>query len=166
MAVAKALDGLPTFKDCMRDDLRNLDTDCRRVPLEEIAAGASYEEAIAILEHHIGFDSAETAVIVKKSKIGDINILRSNLAHIVEKRVDARERYVLFALDTLSEPYEIWETKYDDGMSRFMFIGTYQQKQQMLVVVASWDGKVLWNFMHAEAKSLNKHRRGNLLYNR
>ena len=83
-----------------------------------------------------------------------------------EKRADARERYVKFALDTLVNPYEIWETMYDDGMVRYIFIGTYKQKQQMLVVVAPWDGKVLWNFMHTEAKGLNKHRRGSLLYSR
>lgn len=114
----------------------------------------------------MGFGTPEMTVVTRTTHIGDMSIVRSNLAHIVEKRVDARERYVLLALDTLESPYEIWETQYDDGMVRYMFIGTYKQKQQMLVVVAPWDGKVLWNFMHTEAKSLNKHRRGRLLYSR
>lgn len=72
----------------------------------------------------------------------------------------------MLALDTLANPYEVWETMYDDGQVRFLFIGAYRQKQQMLVVVAPREGKVLWNVMHTDAKSLNKHRRGILLYKR
>ncbi|MBP2845806.1 hypothetical protein J8655_09980 [Dickeya oryzae] len=166
MPPAKALEGLKTFKDLGLPDLRNLDVDARRDPIDEITAGSTAEEALALLELHMGFNRAEMVVIEKQTHIGTMNIVRSNLSHIVEKRVDARERYVRLALDTLENPYEIWETEYDDGMSRFMFIGTYKQKQQMLVVVAPWDGKVLWNFMHTEAKSLNKHRRGILRYSR
>jgi len=161
--MAKALDGL---QELGLKDLRNLDAEERRDQLDEIAAGSTAEEALALLEQHMGFSSPEMTVLVKPTHIGDMSIVRDKLAHIVEKRVDARERYVKLALDTLEQPYEIWETMYDDGMVRYIFIGMYKQKQQMLVVVAPWDGKVLWNFMHTEAKGLNKHRRGNLLYSR
>lgn len=164
--MAKALDGLPTFNDLGLKDLRNLEAEERRDQLDEIVAGSTAEEALALLEKHMGFGTPEMSVVVKTTHIGDMNILRDKLAHIVEKRVDARERYVKLALDTLEHPYEIWETMYDDGMARFIFIGTYKQEQQMLVVVAPWDGRVLWNFMHTEAKRLNKHRRGILLYSR
>ena len=164
--MAEALDGLQTFKELGLKDLRNLDAEERRDQLDEIAAGSTAEEALALLEQHMGFSSPEMTVLVKTTHIGDMSIVRDKLAHIVEKRVDARERYVKLALDTLEQPYEIWETMYDDGMVRYIFIGMYKQKQQMLVVVAPWDGKVLWNFMHTEAKGLNKHRRGNLLYSR
>lgn len=164
--MAKALDGLQTFKELGLKDLRNLDAEERRDQLDEIAAGSTAEEALALLEQHMGFSSPEMTVLVKTTHIGDMSIVRDKLAHIVEKRVDARERYVKLALDTLEQPYEIWETMYDDGMVRYIFIGMYKQKQQMLVVVAPWGGKVLWNFMHTEAKGLNKHRRGNLLYSR
>lgn len=166
MTPAKALDGLPTFKDLDLPDLRSLGSEIRRGPLHEIAAGSTAKEALAILERHMGFNNEEMKVVIKNTHIGEMNILRSNLAHIVEKRIDARERYVLLALDTLENPYEIWETLYSDGMPRYMFIGTYKQKQQMLVIVAQWDGKALWNFMHTEAKNLNKHRRGELIYRR
>ncbi|EOX7388894.1 PBECR2 nuclease fold domain-containing protein [Enterobacter quasiroggenkampii] len=164
--MAKAVEGLQTFKDLDLKDLRNLDTDERNDLVEEIEAGRSLEEALELLEVHMGFSTTEMTEIVRTTPIGDIHILRDKLLHIVEKRVDARERYVKFALDTLVNPYEIWQTIYDDGMVRYIFIGTYKQKQQMLVVVAPWDGKVLWNFMHTEAKGLNKHRRGDLLYSR
>ncbi|MDF7662862.1 PBECR2 nuclease fold domain-containing protein [Erwiniaceae bacterium L1_54_6] len=164
--MAKAVEGLQTFKDLDLKDLRNLYTDERNDLVDEIEAGRSLEEALELLEVHMGFRTAEMTEIVRTTPIGDIHILRDKLSHIVEKRVDARERYVKFALDTLVSPYEIWQTMYDDGMVRYMFIGTYKQKQQMLVVVAPWNDKVLWNFMHTEAKGLNKHRRGNLLYSR
>jgi hypothetical protein len=166
MPPAKALDGLPTFKELGLPDLRSLDAERRRDPLAEVGAGPTAEAALAILELHMGFSTDEMAIVTRATPIGDMKIVRSNLAHIVEKRVDARERYVLLALDTLENPYEIWETRYDDQQVRYMFIGTYKQKQQMLVVVAPWDGKVLWNFMHTEAKSLNKHRKGEMLYSR
>lgn len=164
--MAKSLDGLPTFKDLDLKDLRNLDAEERRDQPDEIMAANTFEEAVALLEEHMGFINAEMTVVVKQTHIGEMNIVRDKLAHIVEKRPDARERYVKLALDTLENPYEIWETMYDDEQVRFIFIGTYKQEQQMLVVVAPWDGKVLWNFMHTEAKRLNRHRRGNLLYSR
>lgn len=166
MPPARAIEGLRSFKDLGLQDLRNLDTDQKRDPIDEIAAGSTAAEALALIELHMGFNFTAMTEIEKKTYIGPMRIARSKLAHIVEKRVDARERYVKLALDTLENPYEIWETEYDDEMSRYMFIGTYKQRQQMLVVVAPWDGKVLWNFMHTEAKSLNKHRRGKLLYSR
>ncbi|MGK6328078.1 PBECR2 nuclease fold domain-containing protein [Erwinia sp. DT-104] len=124
------------------------------------------EDALALLEFYMGFMEPDRLFVPKDTLIGTLHILRSNLKHIVEKRLDARERYTLLALDTLENPYEIWETLYDDEQVRYLFIGTYRQKQQMLVVVAPWDGKVLWNFMHTDAKSLNKHRQGILLYKR
>lgn len=36
----------------------------------------------------------------------------------------------------------------------------------MLVVVSIKDGLMLWNFMQTDAKSLNKHRHGELLHKR
>lgn len=146
--MAKALDGLPTFYDLGLKDLRNLEAEQRRDQLDEIVAGSTAEEALALLEEHMRLSSPEMSVVVKTTHIGDMNIVREKLAHIVEKRVDARERYVKLALDTLEHPYEIWETMYDDNMVRYIFIGTYKQKQQMLVVVAPWDGNVLWNFIN------------------
>jgi hypothetical protein len=34
----------------------------------------------------------------------------------------------------------------------------------MLVVVDMSDGHILWNFMHCDKSSLNKHRNGELIY--
>ncbi|AUO20762.1 hypothetical protein C0058_01675 [Pseudomonas sp. NC02] len=98
--------------------------------------------------------------------MGQIAIRRSCLQHIVEKRQDARERYVRFALDTLTGPLEIWRVAYSDCSARLAFIGAYESRRQILVVVNIQAGNVLWNFMQADAKALNKHRHGELLYKR
>ncbi|HEN3637304.1 TPA: hypothetical protein U5E40_001921 [Yersinia enterocolitica] len=164
--MAQAIKYLPTFRDLGLPDLRVLESEFRLEPTPEIDAADSIEGAVALLELHMGFLEPNMLLVPKTTILGTLSILRTNLVHIVEKRLDARERYVMLALDTLENPYEIWETMYDDQQVRYLFIGTYRQRQQMLVVVAPWDGKVLWNFMHTEAKSLNKHRQGNLLYKR
>jgi len=164
--VARAIKGLTTFRDLELPDLRVLESEFRLDPTPEIEAGDSVEAAVALLEFHMGFLEQDMLVVPKNTIIGTLSILRDKLEHIVEKRLDARERYVLLALDTMENPYEVWETMYDDEQVRYLFIGTYRQKQQMLVVVAPWEGKVLWNFMHTDAKSLNKHRQGTLIYRR
>ncbi|MFG0412031.1 PBECR2 nuclease fold domain-containing protein [Pseudomonas sp. NY5710] len=104
--------------------------------------------------------------VVIRSPMGDILIQRSCIHHIVEKRQDARERYVKVALDTLIGPFEVWQVAYTNDTNRLAFIGVYETKRQMLVVVVLNKGKMLWNFMQCDAKALNKHRHGKLLYKR
>ena len=70
------------------------------------------------------------------------------------------------ALDTLTGPFEVWEVAYTNDTNRLAFIGVYETKRQMLVVVTLHNGKMLWNFMQCDAKALNKHRHGKLLYKR
>lgn len=98
--------------------------------------------------------------------MGDILIQRSCIHNIVEKRQDARERYVKVALDTLIGPFEVWQVAYTNDTNRLAFIGVCETKRQMLVVVVLNKGKMLWNFMQCDAKALNKHRHGKLLYKR
>ena len=92
--------------------------------------------------------------------------MRDKLLHIAEKRPDARERYVHYAIDTLDDPFEVWRVEYDNGNYRLAFIGAYVGRRQMLCVVDTIDGEVLWNFMHSDAKALNKHRHGQPIYQR
>ncbi|WPO98072.1 PBECR2 nuclease fold domain-containing protein [Pseudomonas sp. HR96] len=126
----------------------------------------SYEEAIAIVALHLGFTAPDVCALKMGSPIGEVLIERQNLGHIVEKRQDARERYVRMAMDTLTGPFEIWRVAFSNCSYRLAFIGTYESRRQMLVSVALVDGRTLWNFMHTDAKSLNKHRHGELLYKR
>lgn len=95
-----------------------------------------------------------------------VTVRREYLLHIVEKRPNARERFTEFALDTIQNPLEIWQISYDDGSMRLAFIGAYDTKYQMLVVIHADYGHALWNFMNCDKKALNKHRHGILVYQR
>ena len=55
---------------------------------------------------------------------------------------------------------------FTDDTDRVAFIGVYESKRQMLVSVVFFEGQILWDFMHTDAKSLNQHRHGALLYKR
>ncbi|RNF70125.1 hypothetical protein EBI01_18085 [Marinomonas rhizomae] len=95
-----------------------------------------------------------------------MDIKGNDLKHIVEKRSDARERFVYYALTTIQDPFEIWLSDYEDRTQRFQLIGTFESRAQMLVVIAKYENQTLWNFMHTEAKKLNKHRCGKLIFQR
>lgn len=156
----------PTWVDLGLPDLRTLAREFRSTAKEELPASDTTEGALRTLESHFGFIGNIQQEVAIRTPIGPIKIPRCNLLHIVEKRPDARERFVKLALDTLDGPFEIWKVSYDDDSYRYAFIGSYESKRQMLVVVSIWDGNVLWNFMNNDAKSLNKHRHGNLVYRR
>lgn len=155
----------PRWTELGRVDLRHAHAD-DRLPQELTIAGAdTVEEAILILEHHLGFEVGMNIVYLV-CPLGKIAAHREHLTHIVEKRLDARERYVKLALATMADPFEIWQVEYDDGSLRHAYIGLFEGKTQMLVIVTHHSGQLLWNFMHCEHKSLNKHRHGTLIYER
>jgi len=147
-------------------DLRTLARDLRTQAIEELAPADSHDAAIEVAAQQLGFDSEKTEEVSISSPMGDIRILRSCIHHIVEKRQDARERYVKVALDTLIGPFEVWKVAYTNDTCRLAFIGAYETRRQMLVIVTLDNGKMLWNYMQCDAKALNKHRHGKLLYKR
>ena len=164
MAV-KEIKDQPRWIEMGRMDVRYGHAD-DHLPQELVLAGAdTADEAILILEHHLGFKRGADIVYLA-SPLGEIAAHRENLTHIVEKRADARKRYVMLAIATMADPFEIWHVKYDDGSFRHAYIGLFEGKTQMLVVVKHHNGQLLWNFMHCEHKSLNKHRHGVLVYER
>ncbi|EKT4523974.1 hypothetical protein QEM13_003254 [Pseudomonas putida] len=147
-------------------DLRTLARELRAQPIEALASADSHDAAIELTAQHLGLNDDPDGVVTIRTPIGDIWVRRSCIHHIVEKRQDARERYVKLALDTLTGPFEVWQVAYTNEIYRLAFIGAYETKRQMLVVVALDNGKTLWNFMQCDAKALNKHRHGTLLYKR
>jgi hypothetical protein len=155
----------PRWIELGKIDLRQVREDDQLAPQEALAGAATAEEALLILEEHLGFTPGANMVHLP-SPLGDIAAYREHLTHIVEKRVDARERYVKLAMVTMADPFEIWRVEYDDGSYRHAYIGLFQGKTQMLVIVSHHAGQVLWNFMHGDHKSLNKHRHGTLLHER
>lgn len=163
--ISKAIDGQKTWIAYGREDLRHLPDEFRLEPEELVEASESIEMAIKTLQSKL-IDNNDTGRL--DSPIGDITIHDSTLKHIVEKRRDARERYINYAIKTITDPYEIYELTYDDGSTRIGFIGVFKGKKQMLVIakVIEDESKWLWNFMHCDAKSLNRHRCGKLIYSR
>ncbi|PTV59979.1 MULTISPECIES: PBECR2 nuclease fold domain-containing protein [Pseudomonas] len=158
--------GQNSWLDEQLPDLRTLARELRAQAIEELAPADSHDAAVEVAARHLGLDSENVEVVSISSPLGDIRIQRSCIYHIVEKRQDARERYVKVALDTLIGPFEVWQVAYTNDTFRLAFIGVYETKRQMLVIVTLDNGKTLWNFMQCDAKALNKHRHGLLLYKR
>lgn len=98
--------------------------------------------------------------------VGSVLLRRDYIEHVVEKEIDARERFAKFILPTLSAPYEVWLTMYDDGRPRQRYIGLYQGAQYDTLVVArvNTDGSLFWNILPAEPRKLNQQRVGKLLW--
>ncbi|MFA7238737.1 MAG: phage minor head protein [Sulfuricellaceae bacterium] len=161
---AKARDNLPTWKDFGRPDLR--------------APGLPRRPDPGLLPTAEGVDAAigqmrdvlvpNGTMQVIQTPIEKVAIRPELLPHTVIKRADARERYANYALDTLVNPFEVWLTAYDDGSYRKRYIGIFQAKNDLMVVVReNVDGSLYWdvyNLMQRDAKHLNNLRAGALLY--
>lgn len=160
--MARELKDQIKWKDIGLLDLRSLDVASRLKCPKELSAGINFDDAFSIICHAFGCYDVDKAMI--NSVLGPLTVERDCLKHIVEKRQDARERYANYAILTLEKPFEVWSVEYDDGSSRYAFIGAFRAKRQMLVIVTIEPDKLLWNFMHCDSKSLNKHRHGNLIY--
>lgn len=158
--------GQHTWIDLALPDLRTLARELRSAPLDEVKRADDAEGALQILLAHFGFTDEAVLAVTVSTPIGHVGVRRDKLAHIVEKRPGSRERYVRHAIDTLTGPFEVWRVRYDNGAFRLAFINAYEAKNDMLVVVDVRDGHVMWNFMHAPARAMNKHRQGELLYKR
>ena len=162
--IARKVPGQPTWVDFELPELKHTDDTHRLTAPDPVEESSDIHAAYQVLLKAFGLGDAESTV--KRTVAGDILVERDKLMHIVEKRTDARERYVNFALTTLEAPYEVWKVAYDDGSYRYSFIGMFKHKRQMLVVVKISGKKILWNFMHTSMGSLNKHRNGELIYQR
>lgn len=163
---ARAVPNQKTWIDYGLPDLRPLDTTLRSVPPAEVPAAPSMDHAVEVLARAFGMGDPLIDRVAMTTPVGLVTVHREKLVHIVEKRADARERYVHYAIETLRDPFEVWSVEYDNGNHRRAFIGAFQGKRQMLVIVEMIQGELLWNFMHSDAKSLNKHRHGMLLHKR
>lgn len=163
--MAKRTSNQPKWNELGLEDLRRLSTEHRLHSPEVIEEAESHDEAINILMREFGL-LHENDLKQLETPIGLIDIEAKHLGHIVEKRKDARERYIHYALATIKDPFEIWRSQYDNNTVKFQFIGAYTSQYQMLVVVAQHETHTLWNFMQVDAKRLNKHRSGEVLYQR
>jgi|SRR3990167_5766796 hypothetical protein len=162
----KEVPGQKTWIDYGFPDLRPLPRELRSPAPQDVAAAGDLEAAVELLAAAFGLSDPGIDRTAMTTPVGIVTVIRDKLVHIVEKRPDARERYVNYAIDTLTDPFEVWRVEYDNGGHRLAFIGAYEGKRQMLVIVETIGGDVLWNFMHSDAKSLNRHRHGMPIYQR
>ncbi|MFJ2983886.1 MULTISPECIES: PBECR2 nuclease fold domain-containing protein [unclassified Pseudomonas] len=132
--------GQNTWQDEQLPDLRTHAREMRIQPIEELSAAVSHDAAMKLAAIHLGLSNAMVNSVTVATPMGVIRVQRSCIHHIVEKRQDARERYVKVALDTLTGPFEVWEVAYTNEAFRLAFIGVFETKRQMLVVVTLHNG--------------------------
>ncbi|MCC7413357.1 MAG: minor capsid protein [Gammaproteobacteria bacterium] len=153
--------GQPTWRDYGRPDIRDVPAAARhRAPalLPEAANAALALETVATA---IGLTGEQRLI---RTPIEQVAARRELLAHIVEKRADARERYAAFILPTLEQPWEVWLTAYADGYRR-RYIALYEGAKDLMVVVRlNRDGSLMWNIMQTDDRRMNRQRIGALLF--
>jgi len=114
--------GQNTWQDEQLPDLRTHAREMRIQPIEELSAAVSHDAAMKLAAIHLGLSNAMVNSVTVATPMGVIRVQRSCIHHIVEKRQDARERYVKVALDTLTGPFEVWEVAYTNETFRLAFI--------------------------------------------
>jgi len=165
----RALPEQKTFADLGRPRLRDVPTDLRLPTPELLPRAASRKAALEQLAGELGVSQdaprrwVETKMTVPT--LDKVLVDYGYLAHMVEKDVDARERYARFVLPTLTDPYEAWATRYDDGTIRSRLIGLFEGKRQLAVIVRlNRDGSLFFNMMNADDRRLDAFRTGALLH--
>lgn len=160
--VAKEVAEQPNWKTLGLPDLRQV-TPRAEAP-QMLAAASSWEDAVSQLRGALGVPVGAARSV--RTPVGDVTILDELLPHVVEKRLDARERYANFVLPTLMSPDEVWDTAYDDGTQRRRFIRIFQgAKYDILVIVRQEpNGNILWNLINRDRKGMNSLRIGALIY--
>ncbi|WP_421793552.1 phage minor head protein [Hydrocarboniphaga effusa] len=161
--VVRIVEGQPTWKEAGRPDLRNVAQEARPPAPPLMPAAPSREAAVKSLADVLRV-SPEAPIRTVVTPVEAVRVDYELLPHLVAKQSDARERYGLFLLATLADPFEVYLTEYEDGF-RTRYIGLFGGAAQLMVVARiNRDGTVLWNIMQADEKGLNKQRVGELLY--
>jgi SPP1 gp7 family putative phage head morphogenesis protein len=161
--VVKEAVGQTTWKDLNLPDLRSIKPDMPAAPAL-LARADSRMAAAEMVIAELGLKDTPWRRV--DTPVGTELLRRDYIEHVVEKGPEARERFAKFILPTLTDPYEVWLTMYDDGRPRKRFIGLYKGAQYDVLVVCrqNTDGSIFWNMMPAEAKKLNQQRVGKLLW--
>lgn len=160
--IAREKPDQPNWKTLGLVDLREMQA-LTQAP-ELLPRAESIEEAVSQLRATLGVPVGAARGV--RTPTGDVAIMDELLRHVVEKRLDARERYANFVLPTLMHPDEIWRTAYDDGTMRKRYIKLFRGSKYdiMVVVYEQPDGDVLWNIINRERKGMNVLRVGVLLH--
>lgn len=159
----KKLPGQKTWKDYGRPDLRSVPLDLRSPAPQMLQAAQTRHEAAGILAASLGLSDAVQFRMVQ-TPVERMVMRNEWLPHLVDDELNARERYANFILPTLTDPFEVYLTAYEDGY-RMRYIGLFTGKNDLLVVVReNKDGSLLWNIMQRDDRRMNAAREGALLY--
>ena len=160
--VAKEVAGQDTWQTLGLADLRQMRPSMAAPDL--LTAAESVEDAVNVLRSALGVPVNGARFV--ETPAGLVTIFDKLLTHVVEKRLDRRERFGAFVLPTLQQPDEVWETAYDDATTRRRFIKLFSDsKYDLLVIVREGpDGAVLWNVLNRGRKAMNTMRTGRLVH--
>ena len=160
--VAKEVPGQDNWVTLGLTDLRDMPPSMAAPNL--LAPGATVQDAVQVLR--VALDVPTNGARFVETPTGLVAIFDKLLSHVVEKRLDRRERFGSFVLPTLQQPDEVWETAYDDATTRRRFIKLFSDsKYDLLVIVREGpDGAVLWNVLNRERKAMNTMRTGRLVH--
>ncbi|WP_193771371.1 PBECR2 nuclease fold domain-containing protein, partial [Candidatus Magnetaquicoccus inordinatus] len=153
-----------TWKDLGLQDIRNIPNEQRPPPPELLPKAHDLESALAQLRTALGVSEANPLRTIE-TPVDPVMVRNEWLSHLVEKRPHAREEYANFILPTLTNPHEVWLTRYIDGSYRKHYIGIYQHQQDLLIIVQeNTDGSLLWNIIRTKDAKINGKRKGELLW--
>ena len=160
--VAKEVPGQDNWVTLGLTDLRDMPPSMAAPNL--LAPGATVQDAVQVLREAL--DVPTNGARFVETPTGLVAIFDKLLSHVVEKRLDRRERFGSFVLPTLQQPDEVWETAYDDATTRRRFIKLFSDsKYDLLVIVREGpDGAVLWNVLNRDRKAMNTMRTGRLVH--
>lgn len=155
---------LKNFKDYGRPDLRDLSENFFLIRPPVVNAGHDVNSANQILQNCLGLSDVNRFLIVN-TPVGQVKIFNNQTEHVIKKRLDARERYSNFIIPTLKNPFEIYSSIFDGDLTA-QFIGLYKAGLNIMVATTVVVGKpmIFRNMMPAYNKTINRHRRGDLIF--
>ena len=153
-----------TWKDMGLRPLRDVPAEERLPAPELLPVAESQEEAEKRRAEALGFTDERQRIV--KTPMGSRVIRRELLAHMVEKRADARERFANYVLPTLERPFEVWLKQHEDGKLRESYIGLFHEAKYSLLVVGrnNRDGSLVWNMIDRGPKKMDSLREGMLVH--
>ena len=162
----KCLRPLPskTWRDYGRPDIRALSDDAFIPAPPRRAPAATAAQAADMMAAAFGIHGAETKAIV--TPVERVSVSRALLRHAAEDRGGRREMFADYLPLTLTNPFEIWNIPYEDGLRR-RYIGLFLgEKRRAFVVVVrvNRDMTLFWNVVQKDLRDFNKQREGALLW--
>ena len=160
--IAKAKTDQPDWKTLGLPDLRAMKGAVEAPAL--LAGAATRSEALDTVRTALGMEPGGGVLV--QTPVEMVMLLDASLPHVVEKDVDARERYAHFILPTLRHPTEVWATQYDDATVRHRYIKLFSESKNdlMVIVRVEPDGSIFWNMMQRERKKMNDMRVGERIF--